>query len=68
MPTVAATGATALTAAAFGAGSLVGLPSMADEMPAGVSASMSYGAFPDRAPVVAPVVGAAVPLIGLRVV
>jgi len=66
MPTVAAVGSSRRSGSEFGAASFAELPTSDDHVPSGVSAAMAYGAFPEFAPEVVPVVGAAVPLVGLR--
>lgn len=68
MPTVAAINSSRRSASEFGAASFSELPTSDEDVPSGVSATMAFGAFPEMAPEVAPVVGAAVPLVGLRAV
>jgi hypothetical protein len=66
MPTVAAHGTSRRSASGFGSASFSELPTSDEYVPSGVSAAMAYGAFPEFAPEATPVVGAAVPLMGLR--
>lgn len=68
MPSVAAINVAYEWGAAIGAGSFAALPTSTSGLPTGVSAALAYGAVPEMAPAVTPVVGAAVPLVGLRAV
>lgn len=66
MPTAAAIGLSRRSGSEFGAASFAELPTSDDHVPSGVSAATAYGAFVEFAPEAVPVVGAAVPLVGLR--
>jgi len=66
MPTVAAINSARRFGSQIGAASLAELPTSEGAVATGVSSALTYGAFPEMAPSVSPVVGAAVPLMGLR--